>query len=80
MSCKTLNLEDLSPKKGTSCKKGFSGMYNRCYVSAEELAELLASGDAEVIENYKGEMQIVITKQRNESKTLQEATEGGRQV
>lgn len=66
MSCKTLNLEDLSPKKGASCKEEFSGMYNRCYVSAEELAELLASGDAEVIENYKGEIQIIITKQRNE--------------
>lgn len=65
MSCKEL---DLNQQKGIHCRKGYSGLYNKCYISKEDLTKMLASGEAELVENSKGEAQIIIYKGRNESK------------
>ena len=63
MSCKELNLGDLSSQENSRCREGFSGLYNRCYVSKEDLAEMLAPGEAELVGNSKGEVQVVIYKE-----------------
>lgn len=63
MSCKELDLGDFSFQENSCCRKEFSGLYNRCYVSKEDLAEMLASGEAELVGNSKGEVQVVIYKE-----------------